>query len=78
MPPRPKKYICPFARSGITYIDYKDPKLLSQYITYYRSIQSRFHTGVSLKMQKQLASAIKKARIMGLLPTVRYDKPDKA
>jgi small subunit ribosomal protein S18 len=72
MPPRPKKFICPFKLNGIEYIDYKDPKLLAQYITYYRSIQSRFHTGVSLKMQKQLASAVKKARIMGLLPFVRY------
>jgi small subunit ribosomal protein S18 len=74
MPPRPKKFICPFKLNGIEYIDYKDPKLLAQYITYYRSIQSRFHTGVSLKMQKQLASAVKKARIMGLLPFVRYEK----
>ncbi len=73
MPPKPKKYICPFKQSGVTYIDYKDPVLLSQYITYYRSIQSRFRTGTSLKMQKQLASAIKKARFMGLLPFVRYE-----
>ena len=74
MPPKPKKYICPFKKSEITHIDYKDPKLLAQYITFYRSIQSRYHTGVSLKMQKRLASAIKKARIMGLLPFVRYEK----
>ncbi len=56
------------------FIDYKDPKLLAKYITYYRSIQSRFHTGVCLRMQKRLAKAIKRARIMGLLPTVRYEK----
>ncbi len=74
MPPKPKKYICPFTKQGITHIDYKDPKLLSDYITYYRSIQSRFHTGVSLKMQKRLANAVKKARLMGLLPFVRYEK----
>ena len=74
MPPKPRKFICPFTRSGITHVDYKDPALLSQYITYYRSIQSRFRTGVSLRMQKKLSSAIKKARVMGLLPTVRYDK----
>lgn len=74
MPPKPKKYICPFQKSGIQYIDYKDPKMLAQYVTYYRSIQSRFHTGVSLKMQKQLARAIKRARTMGLLPYVRYEK----
>ncbi len=74
MPPRPKKYICPFTKSGIKYIDYKDPKTLAMYITYYRSIQSRFHTGVSLKMQKQLARGIKRARQMALLPAVRYEK----
>lgn len=74
MPPKPKKYICPFTRSGITHIDYKDAKLLSQFITYYRSIQSRFRTGVSLKMQKRLAVAVKRARQMALLPAVRYEK----
>jgi small subunit ribosomal protein S18 len=73
MPPKPKKFLCPFKLSDINYIDYKDPKLLSHYITYHRSIQSRFRTGVSLKMQKQLAQAIKKARIMGLMPFVRYE-----
>jgi len=74
MPPRPKKFICPFALNNIDYIDYKDPKLLADYITYYRSIQSRYHTGVSLKMQKQLARAIKRARSMGLLAAVRYQQ----
>lgn len=76
MPPRPKKFICPFGQRDITYIDYKDSKLLSEFITYYRSIQSRFRTGSSLKMQKQLARAIKKARFMGLMPYVRYVKKD--
>ena len=76
MPPKPKKFICTFCRSGVSFIDYKDPKILSGFITYYRSIQSRYHTGVCLKHQKQLASAIKKARIMGLLPSVRYEKKD--
>jgi small subunit ribosomal protein S18 len=74
MPPRPKKFICPFCKSEAKHIDYKDPKLLAQYITYYRSIQSRFHTGVCLKHQKALASAIKKARQMALLGAVRYEK----
>ncbi|MCB9809525.1 30S ribosomal protein S18 [Candidatus Peribacteria bacterium] len=74
MPPKPKKFIDPFELAGITHIDYKNPRLLSQYITHYRSIQSRFHTGVKLKNQKKLARAIKRARIMGLLPFVRYEK----
>lgn len=76
MPPRPKKFICPFQLKNIDYIDYKDSKMLAEYITYYRSIQSRFRTGTSLKMQKQLARAIKRARFMGLLPYVRYVKKD--
>ncbi len=61
-------------KNGVKYIDYKDAATLAQYITYYRSIQSRFHTGTCLKHQKRLANAIKKARIMGLLPFVRYEK----
>ncbi len=71
---KPKKFICTFCKNNAKSIDYKDAGVLSQYITFYRSIQSRFHTGVCLKHQKQLASAIKKARFMGLLPFVRYEK----
>jgi small subunit ribosomal protein S18 len=74
MPPKPKKFICPFCRSDVKEIDYKNAGVLAQYVTYYRSIQSRFHTGVCLKHQKQLATAIKRARFMGLLPFVRYEK----
>ncbi|MCF7812294.1 30S ribosomal protein S18 [Candidatus Gracilibacteria bacterium] len=74
MPPKPKKFICSFCRNDVQHIDYKNSKLLSDFITYYRSIQSRFHTGVCLKHQKQLASAIKKARNMALLAAVRYEK----
>ncbi|MCF7846956.1 MAG: 30S ribosomal protein S18 [Candidatus Gracilibacteria bacterium] len=74
MPPKPKKFICTFCRSKVDHIDYKDAATLAQYITYYRSIQSRFHTGICLKHQKRLSNAIKKARFMGLLPFVRYEK----
>lgn len=71
---RPKKYIDPFKLNNIEHIDYKDSALLSKFITYHRSIQSRFHTGTSLRNQKKLATAIKNARFMGLLPFVRYEK----
>ncbi len=71
---RPKKFVCTMCRNNVKYIDYKDAGMLSQFITFYRSIQSRFHTGICLKHQKQLSNAIKKARIMGLLPFVRYEK----
>ena len=73
-PIKPKKFIYPLKLALITYVDYKDSKLLAQFITYHRSIQSRFHTGMPLKKQKQVANAIKNARFMGLLPFVRYEK----
>lgn len=72
MPPKPKKHLCEFCLNDVQYIDYKDPKTLSQYVTFYRSIQSRYHTGTCLKHQKQLARAIKRARDMALIASVRY------
>lgn len=50
--------------------DYKDFKTLQRYIDSYGKIESRRRTGLSEKMQKQLASAIKKARHLALLPFV--------
>jgi len=73
-PIKPKKFIDPFKLMKVNHIDYKDSKLLAGFITYYRSIQSRFHTGVSLKNQRKMATAIKNARFMALLPYVRYGK----
>ena len=58
---------CPFTVQGINYIDYKDVKLLRQYISRHGKIVPRYYTGVSLKHQKALARAIKRARTMGLL-----------
>lgn len=62
---------CPFTIQDIKYIDYKNVSLLKQYISQYNKIVPRYYTGVSLKHQKALARAIKRARFMGLLPFVR-------
>ena len=62
---------CPFKANGIQYIDYKDINLLKKYVSQYGKIVPRYYTGVSLKFQKDLARAIKRAREMGLLPFVR-------
>jgi len=51
-------------------IDYKDIELLKKYITKFGKIVPRYYSWVSLKNQKKIASAIKKARIMALLPFV--------
>ena len=62
---------CPFKANGIQYIDYKDINLLKKYVSQYGKIVPRYYTGVSLKFQKDLARAIKRAREMGLLQSVR-------
>jgi len=57
-------------RTDIKYFDYKDFKTLQRFITPLGGIEPRSRTGLSEKQQKQLASAIKKARHLGLLPFV--------
>lgn len=62
---------CPFTARKVKYIDYKDVRLLRRYISQYGKIVPRYYTGVSLKYQKALAKAIKRARIMGLMAFTR-------
>jgi small subunit ribosomal protein S18 len=61
---------CPIEATGIKYIDYKDVEFLKKYITKFNKIVPRYYSGVSLKNQKKLAVAIKRARYMALLPYV--------
>jgi small subunit ribosomal protein S18 len=62
---------CPFTALGVKYIDYKDVDLLKKYVTKYGKIVPRYYSGVSLKFQKMLAKAVKRAKHMGLLQFVR-------
>ena len=64
---RRKKY-CRFTAEGITEIDYKDLNMLKQYISETGKIVPSRITGTSAKYQRQLASAIKRARYLALLP----------
>lgn len=59
-----------FKKDVTTYFDYKDVKTLSRYINTYGQIEPIGKTGLSLKQQRQLAVAIKRARHIGLLPFV--------
>lgn len=61
---------CPIDAEGITHIDYKDTPLLKKYLTKFNRIIPRYYSGVSLSNQKKLATAIKRARYMALLPYV--------
>jgi len=64
---------CPFTASGVKHIDYKDIDTLSQFVTERGKIIPRRITGVSLRHQKMLTNAIKRARYMALLPFVAFD-----
>ncbi len=61
---------CYFSQNNIKYIDYKDVELLKKFLNPHGRIQAGKRTGVSAKYQRQLATAVKRARYMGLLPYV--------
>ncbi|MDE0421577.1 MAG: 30S ribosomal protein S18 [Gammaproteobacteria bacterium] len=63
-----RKRYCRFTAEGIKEIDYKDLDLLRQYITETGKIVPSRITGTSAKYQRQLATAIKRARYLALLP----------
>ncbi len=64
---RRRKY-CRFTAEGITDIDYKDLNLLKQNVSESGKIVPSRITGTSAKYQRQLATAIKRARFLALLP----------
>ena len=65
-----KKMYCRFKKSGIKYIDYKDPEFLKKFLNEQGKILPRRITGTSLKYQRRVAQAVKRARHLALLPFV--------
>ena len=65
---KPKKKVCQFCKEKATGVDYKDTTLLRKFISDRGKIRARRVTGVSSQEQRQLATAIKNAREMALLP----------
>ena len=61
------------AANHIDYVDYKDVDLFKRFISERGKILPRRVTGTSAKNQRKVANAIKRARIMGLLPFVAED-----
>ena len=57
-----KKKYCRFKKSGIKYIDYKDPEFLKKFLNEQGKILPRRITGTSLKYQRRVAQAVKRAR----------------
>ena len=65
-----KKKYCRFKRSGIKYIDYKDPDFLMSFVNEQGKLLPRRLTGTSLKYQRKVATAVKRARHLALMPYV--------
>lgn len=64
---RRKKY-CRFTAENVEQIDYKDLATLKQYVTETGKIVPSRITGTRANYQRQLATAIKRARFLALLP----------
>ena len=64
-----KKY-CRFQKAGIKYIDYKDPDFFMKLVNEQGKILPRRLTGTSLKYQRKVSQAIKRARHLALMPYV--------
>lgn len=65
-----KKKYCRFKKLGIKYVDYKDPNFLLKFVNDQGKILPRRITGNSLKFQRKVGQAVKKARHLALLPYV--------
>ena len=62
---------CPFSSKNASAIDYKDIKLLSKFVTERGRIMPRRITFVSSDKQRELATAVKRARFLALMPYVQ-------
>lgn len=65
-----KKRTCRFTESDTIYIDYKDEKMLLKFVSEQGKIIPRRITGTSARFQRQLRTAIQRARHLALLPFV--------
>ena len=63
-----RRKICRFTVEGTKNIDYKDLTTLKNYITETGKIVPSRITGTSVKYQRQLSTAIKRARFLALIP----------
>jgi small subunit ribosomal protein S18 len=63
-----RRKFCKFTAEGVKEIDYKDIDTLKQYVTETGKIVPSRITGTKARYQRQLATAIKRARYLALLP----------
>ena len=63
-----KSKYCRFKKSGIKFIDYKDPEFLMKFVNEQGKLLPRRLTGTSAKYQKKVSQAVKRARHLAILP----------
>ena len=63
-----RKKFCRFSAEGVKEIDYKDLNTLRQYLTETGKIVPSRITGTKARYQRQLTTAVKRARFLALLP----------
>jgi small subunit ribosomal protein S18 len=63
-----RRKFCRFCADKVPFIDYKDVKVLKSYMTERGKILSRKITGTCSAHQRELTNAIKRARIIALIP----------
>lgn len=67
---KPTDRQCSFCRSNVDAVNYKDTKTLQRYLSSFGKIVPRKRSGVCAWHQRKLATAIKRARFMAMLPFV--------
>ena len=63
-----KRTICIFCKDHIDYVDYKDVIMLRKFVSERGKIRARRVTGNCVQHQRDVATAVKNAREMALLP----------
>ena len=63
-----RRKFCKFTAEGITEVDYKDIELLKGFLTETGKIIPSRNTGTKVRYQRQLSTAVKRARYLALLP----------
>lgn len=67
---RPQRKTCSICESGMRNVDYKDERTLSRFVTERGKILPRRISGTCARHQRQIGTAIKRARYLALLPYI--------
>jgi small subunit ribosomal protein S18 len=65
-----KEKYCWFKKAGIKYVDYKDADFLLRFVNEQGKLLPRRITGTSVKYQRKVSQAVKRARHLALMPYV--------